>query len=165
MGQGTITTETIEDTTYGVYMLDPLVANDMLVDIIKTIGPSVGAILGSLGEADSKDDALNTKISSESMQAAFVEFSTRVSKIQLRETMNVLARKTEVQVGDTAKMLDSVFADHFRGRIGLMYRWFYFALKVQFADFFLYMGPAIARATQAAGTAGSSSLSTSIEPG
>lgn len=43
--------KTIDGTTFKVLMLDPLVANDLLVDIGKTFGPALGAIAAALLQA------------------------------------------------------------------------------------------------------------------
>jgi hypothetical protein len=154
-------TTTIDGDTYRVLMLDPLIATDLLADLGKILGPSVAAMASGLqggGEdqitaiLDGQSDV--TSSFGPSLERAIREFFERVSKEKQREFIATLAAVTVVvKDNGEAPALKAIFSVHFRGRIGALYKWLAFALKVQFQDFFSSIAPVIAAAGRKAGLA------------
>jgi hypothetical protein len=159
----------IEGHTYRVRMLDPMVASDLLVDIGKVIAPALGAIGGfALGEKDGVSKLLEgdgngsgETVVGSAFERGVVGFVDRLEKQKLREIVETMARATALVVGPQEEPeLWPLFNAHFGGRLVAMYKWLAFALEVQYADFFLAIGPAIGRAARSAGLDRSSSPST-----
>jgi len=141
----------IGGVTYTVYPIDPMVANDILIEIGHVIGPSIGA----LAAAESDDDDADPDLVNQAIGGLF----QRITKPTMRSIIDTLAKATEVRTDATtekAPRLSSILAVHFRGQLGAMYQWLWFALKVQFGDFFALAVPAIDRARGLAGAASSS---------
>jgi hypothetical protein len=150
-------TETIDGDTYKVLMLDPLVATDLLADIGEILGPSLAAIGSALGGEDQIKSVLeNTETGmadfGPALERAVGEFFKRFSKAKQREVIGILSKVTSVvKPNGEEPGLDKIFSSHFRGRLGALYKWLGFALKVQFKDFFSASAPAIAAAVRRAG--------------
>lgn len=154
----------IDGFKYRVFMLDPLVAADMLADLGYLMAPVVGPLggllatskgdmLASLMDADvedSEDDdetSVSTKGLDVALEKAVKGFFDRFTKAKQREFMGILAKNTLViQPDGNEPKLDKVFSPHFRGRIKSMYLWFFFAMKTQFKDFFSGQENAMSRA-------------------
>jgi len=138
-------------------MLDPLVATDLLAGIGDMLGPSLAAIASGLKGEDQIKSVLDSTDAGladfgPALERAVTEFFKRFSKAKQREVIAVLSRVTfVVKPGGEEPQLDKVFSAHFRGRIGSLYKWLGFALKVQFKDFFSANAPAIAAAVRSMG--------------
>lgn len=153
-------TSTIDGHTYKVLYLDPLTASDLLQDIIKILAPAIGAVGGKMLSAEDTKKALGSLLDGKqpdqgsdfeaSLDKAIVGLIDRVSKDKFREMVEQLAKVTSVRQGEAWPELSSILTVHFRGRLKSLYKWFGFALKVQFADFFSSIGPAIARVARLA---------------
>ena len=140
----------IDGHTYVVRMLDPLTANDLLVDVSKVIGPALGAVGSSLlGSGDSKkalgelldglkegETPADGSALGDGVERAIVGLVDRLEKHKLREVIGILANVTAVEMSKGSPELSSIFDVHFRGRIKAMYQWLAFALRVQYQDFF-----------------------------
>ncbi len=145
----------IDGVTYKVAPLDPFVANDILIDIGHVLGPSIGA-LAAIDEGAPDPAALNEAIGG---------LFQRLEKDTMRSLIGTLAEVTEVCVGGgrDAPQLNNIMTLHFRGKLGTMYQWLWFALKVQFEDFFALAAPAIARAGALVGAASDSPDTSQID--
>jgi hypothetical protein len=158
----------IDGVTYRVAMLDPLAANDLLVDLMHVVGPSLGAGAGAFaGALGGGEGALDTKADPEMLDRAISGFFERVTKAKMRETIAVLAKVTTVEIGGKTPCLETILAEHFRGRLGKMYEWLAFAIQAELGDFFDLAERAIAGAAplvQAAVSPSRSSPSTTDEP-
>jgi hypothetical protein len=142
MPQSDSQTKEIGGYSYTVSMLDPLTASDLLIDISKVVGPSLGAAAGAAGGDGSDDD----KPDPEMLDRAISGLFQRIEKTELRRIINLLSTVTQVRIGDKTPFLETILAEHFRGQVGKMYEWLGFALKVQLGDFFSSVVPAIADA-------------------
>jgi len=149
-----VVSEDIDGFKYRVYMLDPLTAADILADLGQLLGPSLGSLGGVLatqkggtienlmegfeeGEGDSVASAL---------EKAIKEFFSRFSKEKQRELIGAMMKKTMIVMPDGKEPpLTGLFNTHFQGRTKAMYQWFFFALKVQFKDFFSGLDGGIGR--------------------
>lgn len=128
----------IDGVTYSVYMLPPKAAMDMLVDIGKVVGPSLGTILDAASEKGGITHLLDMSVNSEFFSKAAGQLFERMDKAVLRSTIDQLV---QVSMADGVK-LDSIFEIHFRGKLGSMFQWLTFALKVQFGNFLSALGDA-----------------------
>lgn len=170
MSQADNHSKEIEGHVYKVFMLDPLVASDLLADIGHVLAPTLGALGGVLakekgdgleklldgaepGEGESNIDA--------AIERAVLGFFERFDKTRQRALIDTLAKVTVVVLPDGKEpQLNAVFSVHFRGRLKAMYLWLAFALKVQFESFFSGTDSAIARAVQRVARAASQSPTT-----
>lgn len=145
-------TTTIDGRSYRCLMLDPLIATDMVADLGHILGPSLGALGGALlsepGDGVQKLLDQGGEGLGAALEKAVTEFFGRVDKAKQREFINLLSEVTFVKEGDKELKLSSVMSIHFRGRIGALYRWLGWALKVQFGDFFSPFSAAISRVVQ-----------------
>jgi hypothetical protein len=174
-------TETIDGTTFRVRFLDPFTANDMLVLISKTIGPALGEFAGGAmanpkaiaslltedGEGEREEGiGGDTEESSgelgRGLASAIRDLCSRLEAKDLRWMMEQLSEVSEVKVDEeTWPTLKRHFQVTFRGKPGLMYKWLWFALEVNFADFFASVRSAIAPFGRLVKSAGSRSPNTS----
>jgi hypothetical protein len=130
-------------------MLDPFTGSDLLNDIAAIMVPAIAAL-------DMKGDSSDVGGAETAAQMFFSKFT----KEKQREIINTLAKVTCVVSPSGAEpRLDTVFVVHFRGRLGAMYKWLFAALRVQFADFFDGMLPAIKAALAKVGVGASNSPS------
>lgn len=122
MSQQDNESKTIDGAQYIVYMLPPRTARKILVKIVQTIAPAIS------GDSDSVVRALST-------------VADRLNDEDLDWIMNELAKVTKVNLGgDKAPMLSGIFDAHFKGKMGVMFSWFGFALKVQYGNFWSVWG-------------------------
>lgn len=144
---------------YTVSMLDPLTAEDLLVLVVNVVGPSIGAVAGSVKSE-------NEPVPREAIEAAIAGFCQRISKAQLREVIAMLTPVTTVEIAGKTPALDRIFSEHFRGRLGALNRWLLFAIKVQLGDFFDSAAGGIGNGLQwiRAATSHQSSPNTTDEP-
>ena len=121
-------------------MLDPLTATDMLADLSNILAPVLGAAANIMSSGNvSVKDILDGGIEGigEQLGMTVQGFFSTFPKDKQREFMLQLSRISMVVMPDgSTPKLDSVFNQHFRGRTLALYKWFIFALKSQFSDFF-----------------------------
>ena len=134
----------IDGVTYSVYMLPPKTAMDLLVDIGKVVGPSVGTLVDAASSKGGAAALLEMSVTSEFFSKAASELFERMDKSVLRSVIDQLAK---VSMADGVK-LESTLDIHFRGKLGTMFKWLAFALQVQFGDFFNALGGASAQGTK-----------------
>lgn len=153
--------EDIDGFSYKVMMLDPLTAADIIADVGYILAPVMGALGGLL--ASGKKDVLASVLdgdeaggealegalggSEAAIEKAVIGFFERFGKAKQRELIKLLSKMTLVVMPDGSEPgLEGIFAAHFRGRIKALYRWFWFAMKTQFGDFFDGQGTDMNRA-------------------
>ena len=141
MAQTDAQTKEINDHTYTVMMLDPFVANDVLIELGHVIGPSIGGIVGA-HSGGGLENVLDAEPDAAMIQAAIGGLFLRIDKANMRWLLDTLMAVSEVD----GKPLKKQAPLHFRGKIGEMYQWLWFALTVQYADFTEWLAPVIARA-------------------
>lgn len=145
MSQVDFETKEIDGHTYKVYMMDPLLATDLLTDLCQLLAPALGALGGVLvkekGDVlqkalDGFEESDKTNIDV-AFERAVLGFFGRLDKTKQREWIDMLA-KVSVLITSEGKEpgLSTVLRKHFQGRVFAMYKWLAFALKVQFRDFF-----------------------------
>ena len=145
MGQADSKSKTIDGVEYHVHMLDPFTAADMANDVARIMTPLLGGAMGLKdlqGLMDKEADPQQLAVLQTGLGAFFKEFT----KEQQREIMSQLSKVTMVKRDGALMPLEEVFLIHFTGKIGAMYQWLAFALKVQFEDLFKGLGTVISRA-------------------
>ena len=106
----------IDGLVYDVTQLGGIDARNVLLRLMKSLGPSLGAL------ADSPLSAVFEKLAlSEADLGYFCEKFGSCSFVHLED--------------GKLPMLDKVFDDHFAGRTGAMVKWLVFAVEVNFSDF------------------------------
>jgi len=143
----------IDGDEYEVFMLDPMTANDLLIDIGGAIGPALGAFAG----ASDGNDLLDSTMDGEKLGDGVALLFKGLDKAIVRRAIQSLSEVTTV----TGKgKLNQIQAIQFRGKIGTMYKWLGFALKVQYSDFLGSMRDVIALAGRPGAVPRSESQST-----
>jgi hypothetical protein len=156
--------KTIDGETFRVRMLDPLVALDLEVDILQTLGPAIGTLVAALLQAEDTKGAFNQLMDGikggdgkaleqlgeempvdaqaavgdligEGLERAIVGLVDRLSKDKLREVVTIMTGVTEVKQGDKWPELSSIFVVFFRGKMKLLHKWLAFAIRAQYRDF------------------------------
>lgn len=135
----------IDGVTYTVYMLPPRKVRDMSLDLGKILGPSFGRFIDAAQSGENKDV----------FAEGFRDIFDRITKEQLNSMMDEMSAVSEAD----GVRLKGIFDAHFLGNVGRMFKWFRFALEVNFSDFFSILSDAISQFQGGQGQ-GSSSLST-----
>lgn len=121
--------ETIDGQTYEVYMLSPKRARAMLVEMLRIVGPALATAAQNGGGQDL------TKLD---LRVVAQDLFASLTPELLDQHMSSLAEVTQVD----GKTLDKIFEIHFRGRLGTMFKWYFFAVRTNFEDFFGALGGA-----------------------
>lgn len=135
----------INGSTYRVGYLDPHTASDMAVDLFKVLGPAFASAMSGRPGAPvvlPTDDAAPPVLSSMetmNLKDAIESLVKTLDKSVLRDVMAKLATVTKVTRPDgTTAMLSQCFNIQFsgKGKLSEMYSWLFFAVQVNFGDFF-----------------------------
>jgi len=155
-------TAEIQGHRFEVAKLPPLDAQDVAIDILQAIGPAIGGIAAGMARATGKDDidsVLDIDIEDPKLGTAIAQLLSALDKRKLRELVDKMMSVTRCD----DLPLKQHFIVTFRGNLPLMYQWLWFALKVNFGDFFAWGQDAIGGAL--AKTKESQSRNTSDESG
>lgn len=126
MSQSNNQKKTIDSVKYEVSMLPPRLARKILVRIFQVLAPSAGEAFSR--ESEQLTQAIGPILST---------LSDKLSDDDLDWMMSELAKVTTVEVAPGQEpYLNTIFDVHFRGKVGQMFKWFAFAMEVQYADFF-----------------------------
>jgi hypothetical protein len=117
----------IEGVKYEVFMLAPSVSLDLGVEIGKVLGPAFGALIDKASATEAKD-VLDTDVNF--ADAAKLLFQN----LEKGMLQNVILKLASVTHADGTP-LDKIWEIHFRGKLGSLFKWMGFALKVQYSDF------------------------------
>jgi hypothetical protein len=127
---------TIDDQVFEVFMLPPKQARSMLIEMTKIIGPTLGALADVRGGLRGLLDLDLAGMSATRFQQLAMTLVDRLDPKLLDEHMRALADVTELD----GVPLSKVFDLKFRGKLGTMFKWYGFALKVNYGDFFSALG-------------------------
>lgn len=113
-------------------------------DIMATVGPSVGLILGSTGQlVVSLDQLANADITPEVMSKAIETFAQKVSADKLKKLVKQFVERTELRTADDNGTgepayvpMTKVYEAHFTGKIKAQFLFLAECLKVNLSDFF-----------------------------
>lgn len=145
--------ETIDGATYEVRMLPATRAQKLLVRLGGMLGPAFAKLAGSA-------DGQNEEVDAEAFGAAVTALFASADEASVDSVLKELAAVTLVD----GKALAPIYDVHFAGRIGTLFKWATFALRVQFADFFDALASALNEAGLARAIPGSLSRTASTGP-
>ena len=135
MSQKDGVTETIGESKYVMYMLPPIQSHNLLMDVVKMVGPAIGDAVGAIFDgkpADKEIDILNMDVPGELISGALTKLFDGVNKKTLEQMISAFRGMTHV---DDAP-LDKTFDNHFRGELDMMYKWLFWGMKVQWGKSF-----------------------------
>lgn len=134
-------TKTINETTYIVNQLQPSRSLDLLLDLVKMIGPAAAPIFANVSALSSFMDK-----DVEGMKLDFLGEAVRAlcSGVDKEITKAAIKTLAGVTVIDGKGKLSDVFEIHFASvGMGEMLAWVWFALQTQYDDFLGVFGNAI----------------------
>lgn len=134
-------TKEINGVTYTVGQLPPSQALDLLMDLVKMLGPALGPVfenIGTLGDLMDRDvGEIKLTFLGEAVRGLCGGLDKNVTKSAIK----TLATVTSCNPGG---QLDRTFEAFFLDRgLGEMFTWLKFALEVQYSDFLAALGSAI----------------------
>lgn len=129
MSQLTSEKKEIDGNSYEVYMLPPMISQDLLMDVAKMVGPALGPVLDKFFNGGNPD-VLNQELGADFFSRAASTFFMGLDKKIMRDVIGAMSGVTEVD----GKPLKNIFDIHFRGRLEVMYQWLMFGMKVQWGN-------------------------------
>lgn len=129
---------TLGQSTYFVSYLPPQQASDLAIDLFKVLGPAFAMMMSGAAQGMKGEAVLKASLLDQDLEPIVVSLAKTLDKAALNQAMQALAKVTYVTTNGTKANLTNVWNTHFTGRIGEMYRWFFFALKTNFADVFTF---------------------------
>jgi hypothetical protein len=127
---------TIDDITYRVRQLPVKEAENVLIDLLKLLGPSAAASVGEMDLSGGLAAFGDKPLSAGVLVSGIRELADRLDKETYHRVCDTLAKVTDVQRGDKWPQLSGIADELWRGRIQHKWKWLKFALEVQYADFF-----------------------------
>lgn len=129
-------TKEIGGYEFTVSQLPGSIGLKMFFDLVKMVGPSIGALIdeggGSLTMSDLGKLAGDKKIAQAGLSGAIKELALNMNDAQVDKMIKQLRECTQVKGhGPLNKVHDAIFA----GKIKAQLEWLAFALQVQFSDF------------------------------
>jgi hypothetical protein len=131
--------EPIDGYTYEVTQLPAREGRRILVQLMKILAPTLGALLKN-ADTDKLDNIDLTNVDLEGAARALSEAADVRVFDELSDSMASATEVWGAGFGDAGAPLTHHFDDHFAGRYAAMLRWLGFALKANFADFFVGKG-------------------------
>lgn len=139
MSQKEGVTEVIDGKTYTMYMLPPMVSNDLLIDVAKMIGPALGPVVDYL-VTGKKSDELSAVMDKELDSGFFTKVATSLSRELDKEVFTRVIQTFKQFTHVDGQPLDRIFDAHFRGELGAMYRWLAWGMRVQWGKCWSALG-------------------------
>lgn len=130
MSQTTPETTTIGGKTYTMYMLPPMQSHDLLMDVAKMVGPSIGPVLDTVVgmlTGGGIEQAMDTELGPSFFTKAAGAFFGGVDKKVIRDTIEAFKGVSEVN----GAPLKGIFDAHFMGALEEMYQWVAWGMRVQ----------------------------------
>jgi hypothetical protein len=119
----------IDEVKYEVYMLPPLLSHDLLMDVMKMVGPAIGPVLDKLFSGGrSAGEVLDMEVDAAFFSKAASALFSGIDKKVLGNVIKELSKVTIVAPGGN---LNKIFDFHFKGELDKMYKWLAFGMKVQ----------------------------------
>lgn len=123
-------TKTVDGLTLRVDMLEIDEAEECLVILGKTLGPALGELASTVAGKKLLD------VDAGAASGALAKLFQGVSKEDLRLIRQYMAKVTFHQIAPGPKgWMPLVPEVVFKGKLGTMYKWLWFALGVNYADF------------------------------
>lgn len=120
MSQLTVKEKEIEGQLYSISMLHPDAGLDLAIKTIKVVGPSL-----------SQATQLASKDKNEMVGSIIKTFCADLTISYVQDAVKLLKDQTEVD----GVPLKGIYAMHFRGRLGLLMKWFVWGMEAQIGDF------------------------------
>jgi hypothetical protein len=127
MSQMEGTSKQIGDKTYTMYMLSPMVSHDLLVDVVKMVGPALGPVFDVLFTGTKKELNLDQELDIAFFTKASSALFSGLDKSVFHAVIDAFKLVTHVD----DKPLDKIFDIHFAGKLEDMYQWIAFGMSVQ----------------------------------
>jgi hypothetical protein len=140
MGRQKVTSQEIDGYRYAVVQLPATTGRKISVELAKALAPALTAMVkdAKLGQV-SVSSLLDKELSAGDIGDAVEVLFDRLPPRRIDELMTLFAEHSDVfgdGFGDGGAPLAKNFDEHFAGRYAAMYQWLWFALRVNFADFF-----------------------------
>jgi hypothetical protein len=135
MSQIEPTTEQIEERSFTFYMLPPQQSNDLFMDVFKMAGPALGPVIEAVAKANSLDEEIDSKFFARAAAALF----GGIDKVVVNRVIEAFKNVSEADGVPLKTNFDIVFL----GNLGLMYKWLFFGMKVQWGKSFTALGSAV----------------------
>lgn len=133
-------TKAIAGRQFEVFKLPPLDANDVLIEIVEVVGPALGKLADASTKAK-KTSILDLELDEIEVGDAIEFIARSLTKERLRSLIGTMSTVTHCD----GKRLTEVFDIVFRGDLAAMYQWLFFAIEVNFGNFFDFLRSAIGR--------------------
>lgn len=135
----------IGEHTYRVRYLPPSKVLKIFSSLFKMLAPAFGKLVdGSLKDGANVSDVLNREIKNISIGAAVEALVERWDDANVEALIRDLAIYSEVSTdGQRWPSVKDVYEVHFTGRPKELFEWVYFALEMQFKDFFPASGGSV----------------------
>jgi hypothetical protein len=127
MSQKTSETKEIGGKKYEMFMLPPMESHNLLMDVVKMVGPGMGSLIGSLVGGNKEADIMEKEVGSELISDALSKLFSDLNKNTMEKVIESFKKNT--QVG--AVPLEKIFDAHFLGSLDEMYQWVAWGFKVQ----------------------------------
>jgi hypothetical protein len=125
----------IAGVTYRVSQLPAKVGRNVLVRVVKQLGPGLAGALSGAGSASAGVDNLGALVMGAS--EAIGMLCARLSPEEFDAILDVFARHTTIALpNDVEPKLADKFDEHFAGRYDAMLQWAAFCMEVNFGSFF-----------------------------
>lgn len=134
----------IDGKEYTMFQLAPMRSHDLLMDVVKMVGPSLGPVLDALisGSKDGKSVTLDTEIGPDFFTRAASSLFTSLDKATVKRVIDTFASVTMVEGSDGK--LESHLEAHFIGRLAALYKWVAWGMAVQWGGLFSALGESTA---------------------
>jgi len=125
----------IKGHEYDMYMLDPLTSHDLMLDVMKMIGPAAGpvmdAVFGVIKTAlkAKVEDIGDMEIPNTAFSDAFSKLFPALDKRTIRECIDTFRKITTVDGKPLAK--EEIFKLHYTGALDEMHAWLLWGMRVQ----------------------------------
>jgi len=119
----------IDGNSYEVYMLPPMLSQDLLMDVAKMVGPALGPVLDKFFNGGNPD-VLSQELGADFFSRATSTFFIGLDKKVMRDVIGAMANVSNVD----GRPLKVIFDIHFLGRLEIMYQWLMFAMRVQWGN-------------------------------
>jgi hypothetical protein len=127
-------TKTIGGTTYRVAMLPAKVGRNLLVRIVKQLGPGIAGALSGVSASGAQDNLAAMVLGA---SEAIHVLCARLQPDEFDAILDVFAKYTTLVLPDNVEpQLVDKFDTHFAGRYDEMLSWAAFCMEVNFASFF-----------------------------
>lgn len=137
----TVTSHEIRGFKYSVRQLPATVGRRLSLQLARAVLPALTSLLDGApgGSKQSVGQLIGAQLKPDVLRQAVQTALSALPDAQMDDIIGLLAEHTDVYgpgFGDAGAPLSSHFAEHFAGRYRAMFEWLWFALKVNFADFF-----------------------------